>query len=83
MITPQRIKELLNRRPFKPLRFFLSDGSKNDVPHPEFAWVYGSRIFVGTPGKDPFFGGPLKEISLLHVTRVEELRRMKSKKAGE
>lgn len=75
MITPVRLKEMLNRRPFQPFRLFLSDGSRHDVPHPEFAWVYGGRIFVGTPTRDNGHGdGPLKEIAVLHVTRVEEVR---------
>jgi hypothetical protein len=83
MITPQGIKELLNRRPFRPLRLFLSDGSKHDVPHPEFAWVFGGRVFIGIPGKGtPFFDGAVREIAILHVTRVEELTRGKSRKAG-
>lgn len=81
MITPARLKELLNRHPFQPFRLFLSDGSRHDVPHPEFAWVYGGRIFVGTPAKGNENGaGPLKEIAILHVTRVEEFKRQKTKK---
>jgi hypothetical protein len=81
MITTARIKELLNRRPFRPLRLFLGDGSKHDVPHPEFAWVYGARVLIGTPSKDSLDAvGPLKEVSILHVTRVKELGRPKSKK---
>jgi hypothetical protein len=83
MITPARIKELLSRQPFRPLRLFLSDGSKHDVPHPEFAWVFGGRLFIGVPAKGPpFFDGAVKEIAILHVTRVEELTRGKSKRAG-
>jgi hypothetical protein len=87
MITPDEIREMLKGKPFRPLRFFLSDGSKHDVPHPEFAWVFGGRIFIGTPAKGPAVfgvpaGGLVKEISILHVTRVEELKRSKPKKAA-
>jgi len=81
MITPARLKEILERRPFRTSRLFLSDGSKHDVPHPEFAWVFGGRMFIGTPGKGtPYADGPLKEIAILHVTRVEELTPPKLKK---
>jgi hypothetical protein len=79
MITPTRIGELLNRRPFQPIRLFLSDGSHHDVPHPEFAWVFGGRVFIGVPtrgGED----GPVKEIAILHVTRIQELSPHKPKK---
>ena len=80
MITPSRLKELLNQRPFRPIRLFLSDGSHHDVPHPEFAWVYGGRMFVGVASKGSNGEGPLKELAILHVTRVEELRPRKAKK---
>ncbi len=81
MMTPQRIRELLGRKPFRPFKVFLSDGSSHPVPHPEFAWVFGSRLFIGSPGNgNPFGDGPLKEVAILHVTRVEELKPHKSKK---
>ena len=81
MITPGRIKELLERKPFRPLKLYLSDGSSHTVPHPEFAWVYGGRVFVGSPGNNgPGSVGPLKELAILHITRVEELRAPKRKK---
>ena len=81
MMTPARVRELINHRPFRPFRLCLSDGSQHEVPHPEFAWVYGGRVFVGTPGKDSLHeDGPLKELSILHVTRVEELSSPKARK---
>ena len=85
MIAPSRIKEPLERKPFRPFKLCLSDGSSHAVPHPEFAWVYGGRVFVGSPANNgPDSVGPLKELAILHVTRVEELRPHKRKKqAGE
>ena len=81
MMTPQRIKELLSQEPFRPFRIFLSDGSSHIVPHPEFAWVYGARMFIGSPTNgSPDAVGPLKELAILHVTRVEERRPHKPKK---
>jgi len=81
MMTPERMKELLIRQPFRPFRLFLSDGSRHNVPHPEFAWVFGGRMFIGVPGKGtPYSDGPLKELAILHITRVEELVAPKSRK---
>jgi hypothetical protein len=82
MISSGRIKELLNRKPFRPFRLFLSDGSGHDVPHPEFAWIFGGRVFVGIParGGAEGGGGRVKELSILHLTRIEELPARKSKK---
>ena len=81
MITPARIKELLDRKPFRPVRIFLSDGSHHDIPHPEFAWVFGGRVFVGVPGKGSTDANDrVKELAVLHVTRIEELARPKARK---
>jgi hypothetical protein len=81
MITGAQIKERLNRKPFRPVRIYLSDGSKHDVPHPEFAWVFGSRIFIGVPGKGTSgANGSVKELAVLHVTRLEEAPRRQQKK---
>ena len=74
MITARQIREYLQAKPFKPFRLFLSDGSSHEVPHPEFAWVFGSTIFVGVAGKST--KNPedfVKQLSLLHVTRIEKL----------
>lgn len=80
MITSERVKQLLNRRPFRPFQLCLSDGSKHQVPHPEFAWVFGGRVFIGVPGKGTETNGAVKELAILHVTRVEELGPPKSRK---
>jgi hypothetical protein len=81
MITPARIGELLQRKPFRPIKFFLSDGSHHDVPHPEFAWVFGGRLFIGESANGSAdAGGRLKELAVLHVTRVEEIKPHKPKK---
>ncbi len=81
MITSGRIRELLNKKPFQPFRLFLSDGSRHDVPHPEFAWVFGSRVFVGIPGRGTAQSaeGRVKELAILHLTRIEELPPRKAK----
>lgn len=79
MITSGRLKEHLQRSPFKPFRIFLSDGSNHTVPHPEFAWVFGGRVFLGVAGKNGSENGLVKEISIPHITRIEELGHHKSK----
>lgn len=73
MIAPARIKELLERRPFRPFRLLMSDGSSHAVSHPEFAWAFGGRVFVGVAGRAGSADeGEVKELALLHVTRIEE-----------
>ncbi|MCW5559172.1 MAG: hypothetical protein KIT22_15250 [Verrucomicrobiae bacterium] len=79
MITARNLRELLDARPFRPFRIFLTDGSRHDVPLPEFAWVFGGRIFVGeASGSEIETGTGVKQLSLLHVARIEELPFSKS-----
>lgn len=60
-------------RPFVPFRVYLSDGSKHEVPHPEFAWVFGGSMFVGKQGSDAKGGEGewVTEVAILHVNRIE------------
>ena len=82
MITVARIRAILNRRPFRPVRLFLSDGSSHAVPHPEFAWVFGGRVFVGVPAQGAAdLEAEVKELSLLHLTRIEEIRSPKARRS--
>ena len=81
MIPARRVQKLLATTPFKPFRVHLSDGSQHDVPHPEFAWVFGGSLFVGIAGtsgkpEDTF----AEELSILHITRIETLPTAKAGK---
>ncbi len=81
MITAKRIREHLATRPFKPFRIFLTDGSKHDVPHPEFAWVFGSIVYVGRPGRHPLgLDDDVSKLAILHVSRLEPIPPAKAKK---
>ena len=49
-------------------------GSSHEVPHPEFAWVFGSTVFVGVAAKSTKAPEDfVKQISVLHVTRIEHI----------
>lgn len=75
MMTAAHIRGLLEAKPFRPFRIFMSDGSHHDVPHSEFAWVFGSLVFVGVRTGPPKANGEfVKELSLLHISRIEPLR---------
>jgi hypothetical protein len=51
-MTPQDITKLLERTPFVPFRLHLSNGQSFDVKHPEFLWVFRSRLELGIPASD-------------------------------
>lgn len=81
MISARELREYLSSKPFKPFRVVLSDGSNHDVPHPEFGWVYGNSLYVGKTGDLPFgLDDFARQISILHITRVEPLPTKKAKK---
>jgi hypothetical protein len=58
----------------------MSDGSHHDVPHSEFAWVFGTIVFVGVPARAAKDDGAfVRELSLLHISRLEPLRAARTK----
>ena len=63
-----KIRALLNSRPFRPFTIFTSDGQKTTVNDPEFAWVhpFGRTMYVcPDPNRDVD-----QVIDLLHVTKL-------------
>ncbi len=81
MITSSRIKEYLAATPFRPFRVWLSDCSHHDIPHPEFAWQIGTRLYVAKIVKDRGPSDPaVAELAVLHITRIEPLARAQAKR---
>ena len=82
MITAQNLRELLNARPFHPFRVRLSDGTTHAVPHPEWAWLAGNRLFVGAPLGGKTGDWSVKQLSILHMTQLIELNGKKAAVGG-
>ena len=52
-MSPDRIKSILNARPFQSFRIHTGDGSTVDVKSPEFAYLYpGGRTLLIVSGTD-------------------------------
>lgn len=72
-MNPVKIRSHLRRRPFIPIRIFLSDGSYYDVPHPELALITRRTLIIAFSTK----GSELPEDEALcdphHVTRIEPI----------
>lgn len=68
------IRERIRRQPFEPFRLHVSDGSRYDVLHHDFALVFmrSVTIAVGAPTADDY---PAKSVDIdpLHITRIESL----------
>ena len=49
-MTAEELIELIEERPFKPLRLHLADGHIREIRHPEMAVVSESLVAIGVPG---------------------------------
>ncbi len=74
VIRAQDVAALTQRRPFKPFRIHMSDGSCLDVRHPELAMLMSDRMVIGVPSATQAgFVDELQYCSIMHITRLEEL----------
>jgi hypothetical protein len=71
-MTLQTFREMLTRRPFRPVKLTTSSGQTYEIRHPEMALLTRTDILIGIDAED---GVPaeFKIVSLLHVTAMEPL----------
>ncbi len=80
------LRELLDRRPFEPIRLHISSGQTVDIKHPEMAFVTRSLVVVGVTESDDRVADYAIHYNLLHVVKIEPLdgnkrpRRRKTKR---
>jgi hypothetical protein len=70
-MRPDDIRAHLRRKPFQPIRVYISDGSKYDVPHPELMLVTRTEVVIALdPGSDKI---PEHKIFCdpVHITQIE------------
>ena len=72
-MTVQTFKEMLARRPFKPVRLVMSSGQSHEIRHPEMAMLTRTDILVGTGSTEDGVPAEFKICSLLHVTAIEPI----------
>ena len=71
-MKPEEFIELLEERPFLPLRLHMSNGRVHEVRHPENAIVGEGVIALGVPQEGSEF--PLiRLVSLPHINEVETI----------
>jgi hypothetical protein len=71
-MRPEELLEELHRRPFQPLRMYLTDGAVYEIHHPELVMVGRGKVLVGTPAiGQPGIFERYDAVSLLHVVRLE------------
>lgn len=78
-MRPEELREVLNVKPFVPIRIFFSDGKYYDIRHPEQVMLSRSVVDIGITKRN--HNGIMDKIvrcSLLHVVRVEPAGRIKA-----
>ena len=74
-MTAEDLIELLEERPFVPLRLRLSDGRSYDIRHPEMAIVSPTLVFVGLPlKKSSKIAEHVTHCSIAHIVEVEAVK---------
>ena len=72
-MTAETIQEHLRRRPFQPLRVFLSDGSAHEVRHPEMALLTRREGIIAVPQHARRLPSRAVTCDVLNVTRTEPI----------
>lgn len=74
-MRPEELLQRIRKRPFTPLRLHTTGGSAFDIHHPDQIIVLRGRVDVGVGADDGHNGvaDRVEHLSLLHITRVEEL----------
>jgi hypothetical protein len=73
-MRPEKLEELLKRRPYVPIRLHLSDGTTFDIKHPELALLTRSTVDIGVTEKEgTTIADRVVYCSLLQVAKVENL----------
>jgi hypothetical protein len=71
-MKPKELIELVEERPFVPLRLHMSNGRIHEVRHPENAIVGEGVVALGVPQPDSEFPR-IRLISIPHINEAEQL----------
>jgi hypothetical protein len=70
----EELRQLLDRRPFVPVRLYFSDGTAYDIRHPEMAFLTRSTVEIGLSEREGVrIADRVIYCTLLHIVRVEDL----------
>ena len=67
-MSPDVLKEMLDRVPFEPFRVCLSNGSAYDVTNPDMVALMKSKAFIALPNSEKW-----SFVSYLHIAALEAL----------
>ena len=74
MFTAKEIKELMEIKPFRPLRIHLSDGSSYEVANHDMAMVSKNSVDIGVHPDPQGIAERIVRCAILHISKIEELQ---------
>ena len=74
MFRSEDIQARLRERPFRPLRFVVSEGLRYDIYHPDLVLVGRHDLMIGFAEPDrPTVYDRVIRVALVHLVGIEEL----------
>ncbi len=68
------INTYLSREPFRPFVVLTSGGQTYEVRNPDMAWLLRTRLCVALPAETGDVPDRFVDLSLLHITGIEEMQ---------
>jgi hypothetical protein len=74
MFRAEEIQARLREKPFRPLRFIVSEGLKYDIHHPDLVFVGERDMMVGFPSAThPTVYDRVIRVAYVHLVGMEDL----------
>lgn len=75
----EELRQLLDRRPFVPLRLYFSDGSSFEIRYPDMALLTRSTVEIGIAEREEErIADGVAYCTLPHIVRVESVNGQQS-----
>jgi len=74
MFRPEEIQARLREKPFRPLRFIVSEGLRYDIHHPDLVFVGERDLMIGfASAARPTVYNRVIRVALVHLVGIEDL----------
>jgi len=74
MFTAKDIKELMETKPFRPFKIYLSDGSSYEVSNHDMALVSKNYVEVGIRPDTDGIVERIVSCAILHISRIDKFQ---------
>ena len=81
-MRPEELKEIIDRRPFQPIRLHMSNGETVDIAHPDAAVVARTLVVVGLGVNAKGIADRTTWFNLLHIVKLEQLNNGRGRRNG-